>query len=364
MSPVRRSRSDSLLMESLLHTLRRLTPIAQTLCIVLLVCYAFSGVRFVGPQQSALILRLGKLQPAPHTSGLLFAWPAPIDEVILIDTGAEHTLALEDWSPRGPRLEQGRHTREATPEEIAAGTALMAGNQALPVEVAPEGDSFDPVTDGYTLTGDWNVVQGRFTLRYRIADPVAFFRQGDRATSLLSRLSRRATTRALSATPIDRGLTDGRAELASAIRADLDVRARQLDLGIAVTAFEIREIAPPRQVAPSFEEVTNARLFARTLAENAGEYRIKQTTLAEGQAAAIRRRAEGASRQLVASARGESAAFSRFHAQYARQPALLRERLYAETVSHVMQQVHSTTVLPRGESAPSILLEPNTTATR
>ena len=359
-----RHASDSLLMESLLHTLRRLTPVAQWLCLVLLACYACSGIRFVGPQQNALILRLGHLQPAIHGPGLLLAWPAPIDEIVLLETGAEHTLTLDDWSPRGPRLEQGRHMREATPAEIAAGTAPMAGNQALPIEVAPEGDSFDPVTDGYTLTGDWNVVQGRFTLRYRIADPVAFFRHGDNATPLLTRLSRRAAALALSRSAIDRGLTDGRADLASTIRAELDAHARRLDLGLAVTAFEIRELAPPRQVAPAFEEVTNARLFARTLAENAAEYRLRHLTLAEGQASAIRRRAEGSSRQLVASARGESTAFSRFHVQYARQPALLRERLYAETVSHVMQQVHSTTVLPRGETPPSILLEPNTTATR
>jgi modulator of FtsH protease HflK len=360
----RRKKDDGLAMEALLHTLRRLTPVAQVLCLVLLVCYACSGIRFIGPEQTALVLRLGKLRPVPHTSGLLLAWPAPIDEVYLIETGTEHTLALEDWSPRGPRLEQGRHTREATAEEIAAGTAVMAGNQALPVEVAPEGDSFDPVTDGYTLTGDWNVVQGRFTLRYRITDPVAYFNLGDKATALLSRLSRRATTRVLSTTSIDRGLTDGRALLASSIRASLDDEARLLGLGVSVTAFEIREIAPPRQVAAAFEEVTNARLFAKTLAENAEEYRLKQITLAEGQAAAIRRRSEGASRQLVAASRGESAAFGQFRAQYARNPQLLRERLYAETVSSVMQHVHSTTVLPRGEAPPSILLEPNPTATR
>lgn len=347
-------------MEALLHTLRHLTPIAQGLCVLLLGLYAFSGVRFVGPQESALVLRLGKLQPKVHGPGLLLAWPRPLDEVVLVPTGAEHILALDSWLSRGPRLEQGRHTRPPTAEEKAAGKYLI-GNQEMPVEVVPVGDSLDPVADGYTLTGDWNVVQGRFSLRYRVADPVARFRFGEDIAPLLRRLSYRALTAALSAVPISRALTDGRAELAEKVRGEIDREVRELNLGLAVTAFEVREIAPPRQVAAAFEEVTSARLFAKTLVETAESYRGQQVTLATGQSAAIRQRAEGFAAQLVASSQGEAEAFRQFHAEYARSPDLVRDRIYTETLGFVMQQVHSSTVLPPSEAPPSVLLEPSTT---
>jgi modulator of FtsH protease HflK len=360
----RRLRHEGLLMEALLHTLRNLTPLAQGLCVVLLVLYAFSGVRFIGPSQSALVLRLGKLEPRAHGPGLLFAWPKPIDEVVVLETGAEHTLALDAWAPRGPRVEASTGPRQFTAAEIEA-QLQATGNAPLPVETTAAGDFLDPVTDGYSVTGDLNILQGQFALRYRIADPVAFFRHGhERVNTFLASLARRAAASALSERGIDRCLTSERDALATTVRNRVARYADVLQLGVAPTAFEIRELTPPRQVAAAFEDVTSARLFARTLVENAEEYRQRQLTTARGQAAAIAQRADAAARQLVASAEGEANAFRDFHAEYQRSPDLLRTRLYADTLNHVMQQVNSTTLLPPGANTPSVFLEPSPTVTR
>lgn len=350
-------------MEALLHTLRGLTPIAQGLCALLLVFYLCSGLRFVGPQESALVLRLGKLQPRVHGPGLLFTWPAPLDEVVLLATGGEHTLALDAWTSRGPRLEQGRHFREATAEEKAAGVGQI-GNQFLPIEVAPAGDSLDPVTDGYTLTGDWNVIQGRFSLRYRITDPVAHFRSADAAPALLEALAGRALSAELATRPIDLALTDGRDALAEAVRARIAADAERLALGLSPTAFELRELRPPTQVVAAFEEVTNARLQARTLTENAREYRERQLAAVRGSTDTVRRRSDGWARETVAASEGEAAAFRLLLTEYRRTPDLIAQRLYSETIGQVLRQAHSSTVLPPGESPPAVLLEPTADAQR
>jgi HflK protein len=355
--------TDGLVMEALLHTLRGLTPIAQGLCAVLLAFYLLSGLRFVGPQESALVLRLGKLQPQVHGPGLLFVWPAPMDEVVLLATGIEHNLPLDTWTPLGPRLEQGRHNREATAEEKAAGIGQV-GNQSLPIEVAPIGDSLDPVTDGYTLTGDLNIVQGRFNLRYRITDPVAYFRAADRIPAILSAYATRALTDELANRPIDYALTDGRDALAKAVRDDIAAYATRVRLGIDPTAFELRELRPPTQVLAAFEEVTSARLQARTMTENAREYRERQIGAIRGSTATVRRRADGWAGETVAAAEGEAAAFRLLLDEYRRAPALLTQRLYSETLGQVMRQAHSSTVLPPGEAPPNFLLEPTSDAGR
>ncbi len=362
-APTSTRATDGLLMEALLHTLRGLTPIAQGLCALLLVFYLFSGVRFVGPQESALVLRLGKLQPQVHGPGLLFTWPAPIDEVVLLATGVEHTLALDTWTSRGPRLEQGRHFREATAEEKAAGVAQI-GNQFLPVEVAPVGDSLDPVADGYTLTGDWNVVQGRFSLRYRITDPVAHFRAAHSTPALLEAVASRALTAELAVLPIDDALTSGRDKLAEAVRTRIAAAAEQFDLGLTPTAFELRELRPPTQVVAAFEEVTTARLQARTMTENAREYRERQLGAVRGSTATVRRRSDGWAGETVAASEGEAAAFRLLLTEYRRTPDLITQRLYSETVGQVLHQAHSATVLPPGEAPPAVLIEPTSDATR
>ncbi|ATC64494.1 hypothetical protein CMV30_11310 [Nibricoccus aquaticus] len=355
----RRRQSDGLLMEALLHTLRNLTPIAQGLCLVLLAVYLFSGFRFIGPGRSALILRLGQLQPEVHGPGFLAAWPAPIDEVVLLETGAEHALLIDNWTSRGPRLENVTHLQQFTDAQIQS-QLEATGTAPVPVEIAVAGDSLDPVTDGYSITGDLNILQGHFALRYRIADPHAFFHHGPAAVeTLLKKLSLRAASRLLSESAIDDLVTSGREKLATAIRNELEAGIAHLKLGVSATALEIRELVPPRQVAAAFEDVTSARLFARTLEENAAEYRLKQLAIVRGQASAIQQRADSTARQSIAASQGESAAFTHLRAEYMRAPALVRTRLYNDTLDTVMQQVNSSTLLPPGATPPSVFLEPS-----
>lgn len=360
-----RARADGLVMEALLHTLRRVTRGAQWLCLLLLALFFCSGFQTVGPGDTALRLRLGRLQPGAHGPGLMLALPAPFDEIIRIKTGAEHALTLDRWEPRGPRIEREDKAVSLTPAEmIAEQESLAAGTGLLKNTPEPIGDDLDPVLDGYTITGDWNVIQGRFTLRYRITDAVAFFRAGPHAEPLLADLAYRAITHALSRVKIDRALTDERDQLARAICAAISAEAEKIGLGVTATALEMRDLAPPRQVVAAFEDVISARLFAKTLTENAEEYRLKQTAEAQGQGSAIRQRAEAYASKLTASAEGEAEAFRRFYAEYEKSPALVSARLYTETVGAVMRQVGSTTLLPPGSPPPNLLVEPSADLTR
>ncbi|HEX8372102.1 MAG TPA: protease modulator HflK [Chthoniobacterales bacterium] len=356
----RRSQTDGLIMEALLHTLRNLTRGAQWLCLLLLTLYAFSGIRFVGPRESALVLRLGSLQPKVHGPGLLLVWPSPVDEVIRVQTGVEHALVLDGWEPRGARVVRDEKAVQMTGAEMTAELeSKRTGNGLLKNEPEVFGDYLDPVLDGYTVTGDWNILQGRFTLRYRIADPVAWFRVGSQGEALLRHLVYRSVTHALSASRIDHALTDEREKLARQIREHLVTEAARLQLGVVPTALEMRDIAPPRQVVAAFEDVISAKLFSKTLVENAEEYRLKQTAEIEGQANAVKQRSEAFASKLIASAHGESEAFRLFLAQYQKNPELVGSRLYTETVGHIMRQVNSATLLPPGSQPPQILVEPS-----
>lgn len=351
-------------MEATLHTMRQLTALGRWVCLVLLIAYACSGIRTVGPQQSALVLRLGQLQPQVHGAGLLLTLPAPLDEVILYDTGAEHTLALDSWMARGPRVEKADQIKQVSDEEIRDYMRINGGKMPLPEIVQVEGNNLDPVYDGYTITGDWNIAQGRFALRYRIADPAALYRRQADLAPLLTGLCYRALTVALSDRNIDRVLTDEREKFAAEVLAEISGQTQALGLGIAASAFEIRELAPPRQVIAAFEEVTSAKLYAKTLIENSQELRDKGITMTKGQAAAIRQRAAAYANQLTASATGEAQAFTQFVTEYRKSPALGRHRLYTETMGYIMREVHSATLLPPGTTPPNFIVEPAPDNTR
>jgi membrane protease subunit HflK len=360
----RRSKTDGLVMEALLYTLRHLTVVARVLALVLLALHALSGVRIVPPHQSALVLRFGKLQPQVHGPGLLIAWPKPIDEVILTDSNTEHILVLDAWAPLGPRVEGSGEPVIPTDAELQAHFKEHGGNMPAPERRRPDGDWLDPVSDGYTLTGDWNIVQGRFALRYRISDPAAYFLAGPEAGAMLSALACRAVAHHLGRIEIDHALSEGRDKLSSSVVERIRQDSERLRLGIEPAAFELRELSPPRQVYEAFEDVVSAKLYAKTLTENAQEYHSRQTTEAQGQANAIRQRAQAFSQQLVATAEGEARSFIHFHTEFQRNPRLVASRLYAETLDYLMRQANSSTLLPADAVPPSVVLEPAPDHTR
>lgn len=350
-------RDNGHLIEALLLFLKQLTAHARWVFAVLLALYAVSGVHTIQPQETALVRRLGRLQPQLRGPGLLIGLPAPFDEVLRFDTGRDISLPLNDWALIG-----GKIGDPSVP--IEKSEAQLVAEINSPESEGAEFPSFenmtlDPVRHGYTLTRDLNVIQGRFTLRYRIEDPFAHTSAGAEVPMLLTRLARRALTIQLAARPIDASLTDQRADLARLAAAEVARTATALSLGVRITGLDVLALSPPAQVLASFEDVVNARQFAKTLTENSRMYDGEMHAKAEGEAAAIHHRALAYQADLLATARGEAGAFSSLLLTYQQQPALVAHRILRDSLNAVMGQIYSRTLIPAEKSAPSILIEPS-----
>ncbi|MEM8884052.1 MAG: protease modulator HflK [Planctomycetota bacterium] len=313
MTSSRRSRSVS--SEAVLGALRESARVIRWGFVLLALLYLASGITRVGPQENALVLRFGKLQPQVHPPGLLFTWPAPIDEVIRVPVRAALELRLDAWG--------------APPE----GTAEIAA-------------TMHPVRDGYTLTGDANVVHPRLAVRYQIVDPVAAAFSIRQRDALLEAVLYRSLARALAQTGVDAAWTSGRDE----VRRDTQLLAQEeldrLDAGIQITAVEVRELLPARLVLPAFREVVSAEVEARTLRQEAEAYRAQTLPEAEASAYRIRQEATAAADSAKARAEGESSAFTALLKEYRKSPALTKARLRAETLEAVLPALRTVTILP------------------
>jgi len=349
-------RNDGHLVEALLLFLKQLTAHARWVFAVLLALYAISGIHSIQPQESALVRRLGRLQTQLHGPGLLIGLPAPFDEVLRFDTGRDLSLPINDWALIGTKIGDPDKPIEKTDAQLSAELATREIEGAeFPVY---ENMTLDPVRHGYTLTADYNVIQGRFTLRYRIAEPFAYASGGADIRTLLTRLTRRSLAVQLAARKIDASLTEARSDVAKAAATSLQEAATQLHLGIRISSIDIVELSPPKQVLAAFEDVVNARQFAKTLAENSLQYQGETVTQYQGDAAAILQRAQGYSADLIAVARGEASAFASLLANYQRQPELVAQRILRESLDAAMSQIYSRTLVPMSTTAPSILVEP------
>lgn len=346
--------------EALLILLKHLTAHARWVFALLLLIYAVSGIRTIQPQEQALLLRFGRLQPKVHGPGLLFGMPEPFDRVIRFETGKDIALPLDRWRIDSTKIDDPDKPIRFTDTEMAEKMKQSTAGGSVFTEYADiAGKSLDPVTRGYTLTSDANVIQGSFVLRYRISEPFLHASIGSDAAVLLEKLSYRALTRQLASRRIDASLTADRRELASSASEEIRNEAARLQLGVTISGIDIRELSPPAQVLAAFEDVTNARQFGKTLYENARQYQSSTLSQSEGEAASIVHRADGHAASLISAAEGEASSFTSLAVNYRQQPKLVADRLLRETLDTVMGAIRSRTLVPADRSNPSLILEPS-----
>ncbi|MEM7387563.1 MAG: hypothetical protein AAF514_21725 [Verrucomicrobiota bacterium] len=90
-----------LAMRALLEALRTTSPLLRWFAVVLLVVFLLSGIQTVGPEETGLHYRFGKLRDQAIPSGLVFTFPTPIDRLVRVPTSSVLQLELNDWSVPG-----------------------------------------------------------------------------------------------------------------------------------------------------------------------------------------------------------------------------------------------------------------------
>jgi membrane protease subunit HflK len=324
------------------------------LLVGLVVVYLCSGITRVAPNEDALVYRLGRLQREVHPPGLCFALPPPIDRVVKIPTRTQHELFLNAWAPdeaaaTAAAAAPAASAAPTTPQLPAALLAVLpAANVGLAASTPPPGKGLHPAFDGYSLTGDANVVQARLTVRYRISDPFAYASsvEPNARTPLIDAVMFDAATRTLATTRIDDALGTGLETFRTRVRELAQQRLDALKLGLEVVAFEVNAITPPAATASAFADVTSAQVEARTTLEQARTYRAQTMPRAESDAFRARQQATADARELATRARGEAASFLALLQEHRAAPALVELRLRAETLEQILGRVKTKTVVP------------------
>ena len=313
----------------------------------LVAIYLCSGITRVGPNEDALVYRLGTLQREVHPPGLLLALPPPIDRVVRLPTRTQHEIFLIGWSGDEDSMTQ------ADAMTRAAATIRQqnaAGDAPTNIGVKPPDAGLHPLFNGYSVTGDVNLLQARFTVRYRITDPLSFVAAcpPEQAWLFVENSAFDAATLILAGTRIDDALGAGLEGFRAQVRAGTQRRLDALRLGVEVTAFEVNLITPPQAAASAFADVTSAQVEARTTVERARTYRAQVLPAAQSEAFRVRSTARADAQGLVTRAGAEAASFLALAREHRAAPALVEARLRAETLETVLPQVRTSTVLPGG----------------
>jgi membrane protease subunit HflK len=253
--------------QSLAEALRVSFAILKIAMLGLLLAYAVSGTFSVGSNEVALRLRFGDYVGDPGNRvlerGTYLAAPFPIEQVVKVDTRPT-TLSLdkEFWF-------------ETTKNESGLTRAQLQGQKAQPLH---------PLRDGSLITGDSSIVHAKWTLTWRVADPVAFLTNvGTRpvAESIVRLVAQQGIVQSVAQLVADdmlRGIVNR--ELAVGL---MQRRLDDMRTGLVIDQLALDKVSAPMRVAGSFDAVTSAesdragRIVAaqqdraRILGETAGE---------------------------------------------------------------------------------------------
>jgi modulator of FtsH protease HflK len=253
--------------QSLAEALRVSFTILKLAMLALLVAYAFSGTFSVGSNEVALRLRFGDYVGDPGNRvlerGTYLAAPFPIEQIVKVDTRPV-TLVLdkEFWF-------------ETTSQESGLTRGQLQARKAMPLH---------PLRDGSLITGDSNIAHAKWTLTWRVGDPVAFLTNvGSKqlATDIIRLVAQQGIVQAIAQLAADdllRGIVNR--ELAVGLMQE---RLDGMRTGLVIDQLVLDKVSAPMRVAGSFDAVTSAesdrasRIVAaqqersRILGETAGE---------------------------------------------------------------------------------------------
>jgi len=289
--------------------------------VAMVVLYAVSGTTIVKSDEVAVVLRWGRLvgdTPAlqEHAAGLLFAFPKPIDEVVRVPV---------------------KHVYEVTVNTLAP-TVTEQDQASL--------FTLDPVSQGYALTGDQNVVHANVVARYRVRDAAEWAFSGPKAEDVLRVEVTAAMVRSLGEMGVDRVLADGRKDLI----AKATLRAQKgLDAchsGLELASLELTRLSPPLALAADFNAVQSAFIGAETKRKEAQAYAESAIPAAQADADLAVQRARGGAETLLSKAQGEAEAFLLLDREYRANTAVARERLYRDAIERAIGAAGSVRWVP------------------
>jgi membrane protease subunit HflK len=240
----------------------------------LLLWVLFTSVHRIGPQERGVVTLFGRYA-GTMAPGIGFSWPAPIGRVEKLDV-----------------------------ENIRT-TTVPAGEE-----------------ENLILTGDQNVIDLAYSVRWNISDPALYLFQMAEPDDTIREVAESAMRAVLARMTLDEAIGAGRGEIETSVEQTMQRLLNGYRAGIAIQGVAVNQSVPPGAVNEAFLQVSAAQQQAQSYINEARAYAL----------------------QLTARAQGEAAAFEKVFSEYRAAPEVTRRRMYYETMERILSRVDSTII--------------------
>ncbi|MDD9911820.1 MAG: FtsH protease activity modulator HflK [Alphaproteobacteria bacterium] len=293
--------------------------VAGLIAIGLFVLWLFSGFYIVAPDQQGVVLRFGKYVQTTD-SGLHWHLPVPIETVLKPQVTRENVMQVGGGnivSNDGGGFSFGRSVSRAS------------------------------VSSPLMLTGDENIVDLSFTVRWKISDARDYLFNITDVADTVQNVAESVMREVIGRRPIDDALTGNKTEIQQEAQERMQEVLDSYRAGVAINGVELQEVNPPREVIDAFRDVQAARADAEKAVNEAMGYANDILPRARGQVAQVMQEAEAYKASRIAQAEGDASRFTSQLVEYRKAPSVTRKRLYLEAMQSVVESSDKI-ILPKG----------------
>ncbi len=270
-----------------------------------LLLWAASGFYRVQPDEQGVVLRFGAFnRTAPPGLNYHIPWP--------IETATTPRVTTENLVFIGFR-----------------------SGEALPTRPVPARDVLE---ESLMLTGDENIIDIDFVVRWRIRDAAEFLFNTRSPESTIKSAAESMMREVIGRTPIQPALTEARAQIEEQVRRGTQAIMDQYRAGVVITQVQLQKVDPPAAVIEAFRDVQRAAADRERQRNEAEAYRNDIIPRARGEAERMVQEAQGFRDSQEARARGEAQRFTQVLSAYQQAQDITLRRLYLETMEDILRR--------------------------
>ncbi len=289
--------------QSLKKFRNRKFPAGKLVFGAIILLWLLSGIYIVEPAEVGVVLRFGAFnrttEPGPH-----YHMPYPIESV------------------QTPKVTEVRRVEVGFRSTDRSGNIRQAQMRLVPEE-------------SLMLTGDENIVDVQFIVQYRIKDPQDYLFNVSNQHETVKNAAEAAMREVIGDNDIDTVLTGGKAEIQNETRDLLQVILDRYTAGILVTAVQLQDVHPPKEVVDAFKDVASAREDKVRFINEADAYSNDLIPRARGLAAQNVNEALAYKESKIRQAKGDADRFLAVLEEYNKAKDITRTRLFLETMETI-----------------------------
>ena len=190
--------------------------------------------------------------------------------------------------------------------------------------------------ESWMLTGDLKIAEVKWVVQYKIKDAKDYLFNVKNVENTIFDVSEAAVRLMIGDRSFIEVLQAEREAVAIEARKYMQDLLDSYKCGVSIQLVQLQGVVPPEPVADSFNEVNRAKQEQETLINEAKQAYNQKIFLVEGQAEKIITEANGYAIERTNQAQGDVALFESILLEYNKAPQITKDRLYLETMEHVL----------------------------